>query len=140
MSDKEFLRHLYACLDDDASLSIKLESNSDHLISLLKMTGFTAFMQTNLKYMTAHKPAFKVGGTSLKDRKILAEKQKVPEQNPWGSLKEEAPLINEDELMNEDAKQITKKFCGEDDRIMPGKPCENCTCGRKEMLESKENI
>jgi hypothetical protein len=23
---------------------------------------------------------------------------------------------------------------------MPGKPCENCTCGKKEMLESKENI
>jgi hypothetical protein len=47
MSDKEFLRNLYACLDDGASLSIKLESNPDPLISLLKMTGFTAFMQTN---------------------------------------------------------------------------------------------
>jgi len=35
---------------------------------------------------------------------------------------------------------VSKKFCGENDRIMPGKPCENCTCGRKEMLESKENI
>jgi siroheme synthase len=77
LTDKEFLRQLYACLDDDSSLSIKLESNSDNLVSLLKMTGFTAFMQTNSHYMTAHKPAFKVGGTSLKDRKILAEKQKV---------------------------------------------------------------
>ncbi len=54
--------------------------------------------------MTAHKPAFKVGGTSLKDRKILAEKQKAPEQDPWGSLNGEAPLINEDELMREDDK------------------------------------
>ena len=104
MTDKEFLRQLYACLDDDSSLSIKLESNSDNLVSLLKMTGFTAFMQTNSHYMTAHKPAFKVGGTSLKDRKILAEKQKIPEQNPWGSLNGEAPLINEDELMREDDK------------------------------------
>jgi hypothetical protein len=104
LTDKEFLRQLYACLDDDSSLSIKLESNSDNLVSLLKMTGFTAFMQTNSHYMTAHKPAFKVGGTSLKDRKILAEKQKVPEQNPWGSLNGEAPLINEDELMREDDK------------------------------------
>ena len=42
--------------------------------------------------------------------------------------------------MGEDDKLITKKFCGDDDRIMPGKPCENCTCGKKEMLESKENI
>lgn len=44
-------------------------------------------------YMTAHKPAFKVGGTSLKDRKALAEKeklvgQKVETSNPWESLTE----------------------------------------------------
>jgi len=47
-------------------------------------------------------------------------------------------LINEDELMKEAGADttVTKKFCGEDDRIMPGKPCENCTCGKKEMLES----
>ena len=51
-------------------------------------------------------------------------------------------LINEDELMLEagSVSNVTKKFCGDDDRIMPGKPCENCTFGRKEMLESKENI
>jgi len=35
---------------------------------------------------------------------------------------------------------VAKKFCGDEDRITPGKPCEDCTCGRKEMLESKENI
>lgn len=64
----------------------------------------------------------------------------MAEQNPWDSLNGEATLINEDELMGEDDKLITKKFCGDDDRIMPGKPCENCTCGKKEMLESKENI
>lgn len=140
MSDKEFLRHLYSCLYDNASLIIKLESNTDTLISLLKMTGFTEFMQTNSHYMTAHKPAFKAGGTSLKDKRILAEKQKAAEQNPWGSLNGEATLINEDELMREDDKLVTKNFCGDEDRIMPGKPCENCTCGKKEMLESKENI
>lgn len=73
--EKEFLRNLYACLDDDASLSLKLDTDSeDSLISLLKMTGFTTFMRTNSKYMTAHKPVFKAGGTSLKDRKGLAEK------------------------------------------------------------------
>jgi len=73
MSDKEFVRHLYACLDDDASLNVKLESNADPLISLLKMSGFTIFMQ-NSQYISAHKPAFKTGGTSLKERRILAEK------------------------------------------------------------------
>jgi hypothetical protein len=24
------------------------------------------------------------------------------------------------------------KFCGDDDVIKAGKPCENCTCGKKE--------
>jgi len=23
---------------------------------------------------------------------------------------------------------------------MPGKPCENCTCGKKELFESAQNI
>lgn len=27
------------------------------------------------------------------------------------------------------------KFCGEDDKVKAGKPCENCTCGRKELEE-----
>jgi hypothetical protein len=27
---------------------------------------------------------------------------------------------------------IVGKFCGEDDKVKAGKPCENCTCGRKE--------
>jgi len=46
-------------------------------------------------------------------------------------------LINEDDLLNnEEIAQTTEKFCGTDDRILPGKPCENCTCGRKELLEN----
>ena len=47
-----------------------------------------------------------------------------------------AGLINEDELMKDvsDVKDSSafQKFCGEDDKIKAGKPCENCTCGRKE--------
>jgi len=27
---------------------------------------------------------------------------------------------------------VVQKFCGEDDKVKAGKPCENCTCGRKE--------
>jgi len=67
--DKDFTRNLFAVLDDDSSLSLKLVGDSAAIISTLKMTGFTHFMQTNSKYMTVHKPAFKAGGTSLKDRK-----------------------------------------------------------------------
>merc|ERR1712110_1225313 len=32
---------------------------------------------------------------------------------------------------------VTAKFGKEGDRIMAGKPCENCTCGKKELLEGK---
>jgi len=56
-------------MDDDSSLSLKIEDDTDAVTKVLKMSGFTIFMQTNSNYMTAHKPAFKVGGTSLKDRK-----------------------------------------------------------------------
>ena len=37
--------------------------------------------------------------------------------------------------MKDDTSQtdgIIQKFCGEDDKVKAGKPCENCTCGRKE--------
>jgi len=65
---------LYSCLDDDAALSIKLGEHEETIKSLLKMTGFINFVQTNSKYMSAYKPVFKAGGTSLKDRKALAQK------------------------------------------------------------------
>jgi hypothetical protein len=44
-------------------------------------------------------------------------------------------LINEDELMVDETQpndQLFQKFCADDDGIKAGKPCENCTCGKKE--------
>ena len=39
--------------------------------------------------------------------------------------------------MKEDStNQVTAKFGKEGDRIMAGKPCANCTCGKKELFES----
>ena len=35
----------------------------------------------------------------------------------------------------EKLKAVTSQFAGDCDRIMPGKPCENCTCGKKEIYE-----
>jgi hypothetical protein len=72
--DKDFLRNLYSCLDDGAAFSVKLGEHEETIWSLLKMTGFINFVQTNSKYMTAYKPVFKSGGTSLKERKALAQK------------------------------------------------------------------
>lgn len=57
--------------------------------------------------MSAYKPVFKAGGTSLKDRKALAQKNQqttqisTEQQNPWENLTTQANLINEDELMQE---------------------------------------
>jgi len=42
-------------------------------------------------------------------------------------------LINEDELMKDETlPSVVGKFCDPNDKVMAGKPCENCTCGRKE--------
>jgi hypothetical protein len=47
-------------------------------------------------------------------------------------------MINEDEIIqNGSIDTKTQTLCGEGDRIMAGKPCENCTCGRKELAEGK---
>jgi hypothetical protein len=50
-------------------------------------------------------------------------------------------LINEDDLMSgAEVNNVAATFCGENDRIMPGKPCENCTCGKKEQYESAKGV
>lgn len=45
-------------------------------------------------------------------------------------------------MMNDEAavKAVTEQFAGESDRIMPGKPCDNCTCGKKEIYEGKVTV
>ena len=95
-------------------------------------------MNANDGVLVATKPVFKVGGTSLKNRKKAAPAAENANANPWGNLESnnQSTLINEDSLMKEDGlNQVTGKFGKEGDRIMPGKPCDNCTCGRKELLE-----
>ena len=107
------------------------------------MNGFTN-VQLNASegVLVATKPVFKAGGTSLKNRKkATAAPAEANNANPWGNLQTngEAALINEDSLMKEEGlNQVTEKFGKEGDRIMPGKPCDNCTCGRKELLEGQE--
>ena len=39
--------------------------------------------------------------------------------------------------MKEDStNQVTAKFGNEGDRIMAGKPCDNCNCGKKELFDA----
>merc|ERR1712087_1029391 len=102
------------------------------------MNGFSN-IQINVDEckIVAQKPVFKQGGTSLKNRK---PKVPVPvqESNPWGNLEAngDSQLVDENTLMKDDStNKVTAKFGKEGDRIMAGKPCANCTCGKKELLE-----
>ena len=144
VSDKEFWRLLYASLSEEAMISIKAATGTplDQLQSLAKMNGFTNVQLNESEcVLVATKPVFKAGGTSLKNRKKVEAIPECEKANPWGNLQTDGKtaLINEDTLMKEDGlNAVTGKFGKEGDRIMPGKPCENCTCGRKELLEGKE--
>ena len=112
--------------------------------SLLTMHGFSEIHFSNAHYdsgnaaVIARKPAFKAGGTSLKNRKKKADSSAPADSNPWANLgTEEAAQINEDSLMQDEnaLNAVTTQFAADSDRIMPGKPCDNCNCGKKELFE-----
>jgi len=42
--------------------------------------------------------------------------------------------------MEEAQKTEAVQFANACDRIMPGKPCENCTCGKKELYDSAGGV
>jgi hypothetical protein len=47
-------------------------------------------------------------------------------------------VIDEEDLtMQYDKESKTETFAGAGDRIMAGKPCENCNCGKKELFEGE---
>lgn len=57
-------------------------------------------------------------------------------ENPWAQLVSNPPAatIDESSLLKEDDKTVQKFGCA-DDKLTAGKPCENCTCGKKELVE-----
>lgn len=40
-------------------------------------------------------------------------------------------------MKDEKTKNTIGKFCGEGDKVKSGKPCEDCSCGKKELDEGK---
>ena len=64
----------------------------------------------------------------------------MKDDNPCANLDVKPVLINEADLMQGATDLVTQKFCGDDDKIVPGKPCANCTCGKKELYESANDI
>ena len=139
---EEFWRLVHACLKDDSTVQItNISAKNVKLESLLKMTGFTNIFYPPNGSLTVQKPAFRAGGTSLKDRRAKAAKKEEP-ANPWANLSQtENGQINEDDLMNgQDESKVIAEAQGNCDRIMPGKPCANCTCGKAEYQESQAGI
>lgn len=123
-------------MSDGAQISLKF-AKTDELVSLAKMHGFLNINVNEEGVLQATKAALQSGGTSLKNRKKVV--QAPAAENPWENLDKAngSDEINEDDLMgdDQDISKVTAKFCGDGDRIMPGKPCENCTCGKKELMD-----
>ena len=115
----------------------------------MTMYGFSNIQFSNAAFaqdsaaVVATKAAFKAGGTSLRNRKKnanAAQAAPAEEANPWANLgsDEASGQINEDALMA-DAQAVdamTTTFAAEGDRIMPGKPCADCSCGQKEIYDA----
>jgi len=78
VQEKDFWRHLYSVLTDDAMISFRVEDSS--IAGLLKMSGFVEVQYGEEGVIVARKPAFKAGGTSLKKKKVEVE------ANPWENL------------------------------------------------------
>ena len=54
--------------------------------------------------------------------------------------KQDQDIINEDALLKEsEGAQVTKQFCGDKDVMQGAKPCANCTCGLKEIVEGNQS-
>ena len=87
-----------------------IEGLNDQINSLLAMHGFTDIQFSNAAFaaegsaaFVARKPAFKAGGTSLKNRKKNAASTAAACDNPWAALATtDANQINEDALMGDE--------------------------------------
>lgn len=139
--DKNFWKDLHACLADGSIVSLNVAPDDTTAESLAKMHGFTDVVITGGQ-LTAKKPAVKAGGTLLKRGKkghvAPSAAAATTEANPWAALGQtDSNQIDEDSLMKDESaiEKVTAKFTGDADRVMPGKPCDNCTCGAKEVYE-----
>ena len=128
---QDFWRLLHASLKEERSVLLSHEiANTSDIASLAIMSGF-ANIENKENTLRAVKPAFKAGGTQLKRKKV--------ESNPWAALATTGDTINEDELMKDvetKMDSVAGKYCGDNDGIKPMKPCENCSCGLKEIYEA----
>ena len=110
MTSEDFWRSLFAALSENGTIQAHIpatEGLQDRINSLLTMHGFTAIQFSNPEFsaqgaaaVIAKKPAFKAGGTSLKNRKKNAAAPATTDANPWANLVEaDTNQINEDSLM-----------------------------------------
>ncbi|TNV81219.1 hypothetical protein FGO68_gene2494 [Halteria grandinella] len=130
--DRDTVKHLFTLLSDKGTAKLS-GSNQESLTSAMKLAGFSAVTNAD-GAVTGQRGEWQAAGAPLKRKKVEAA-------NPWESLGNGGAgvaSINEDDLMKDATSEaIVQKFCREDDKVMAGKPCENCTCGRKELEDGK---
>ena len=150
-----FWQHIFAALSEQGTIQAWFtdqEETQSAIINMTKLYGFIDVQCSNPNFqqgkiaVVAKRPAFKVGGTSLKRKKKPAAEapaSAAASENPWANLgTTETGLINEDSLMVDEAaiQAVTEKFANDSDRIMPGKPCDDCTCGKKDVYEGSVQV
>lgn len=127
--ERETVKQLFNILSDKGVA--KISGSNDNLLSSMKLAGFSGVQATE-GVASGQRGEWQAAGAPLKRKKLEAPQTAA---NPWANLQNGAgaATINEDDLMKDATSEaIVQKFCGEDDKVMAGKPCENCTCGRKE--------
>ena len=116
---------------------MKLKQSSSKIYILYsKMAGFCD-LKEEAEFVAATKPIWNTQGGNLKERREKKETQKNS-ANPWTEkASADAEMVDEDDLLNEEAKTgaPSKIFASKSDCITKPKACENCTCGRKEEEE-----
>mmetsp|Transcript_722 Transcript_722/g.850 ORF Transcript_722/g.850 Transcript_722/m.850 type:complete len:271 (-) Transcript_722:29-841(-) len=141
LGEKKIVSQIYSILKDDGAFKVVTSGTSypESMISSMKMIGFTS-IEEKTEFVLAKKVAWNSQGGSLKERREKKAESKES-SNPWaGKSSKDAEMVDEDDLLNEEAKTgaPVKTFASESDCITKPKACENCSCGRKEMEEGQE--
>lgn len=103
------------------------------------MSGFSNIEEKSA-FVSAKKAPWNAKGGSLKERRAKQNIEKEP-ANPWaGKSTDDVEMVDEEDLLNEEAKTgaPVKTFASESDCITKPKACDNCTCGRKEEEEGEK--
>jgi hypothetical protein len=130
--ERDHSKTLFGLVSEKGSVTVR-GGSAENLVSSFKLAGFTQITNSHSGEVKGVRGEWQAAGAPLKRKEVEEPQQKAA--NPWAALQNGAGAgtINEDDLMKDvSSGAAVQKFCGEDDKVKAGKPCANCTCGRKE--------